>query len=51
VEEIKLLFPEKKITTNNVYEWCKIVESKKTIRTILNENLTIISFGRSSTYE
>jgi hypothetical protein len=51
VEEIKLLFPEKKITTNNVYEWCKIVESKKTIRTILNENLTIIGFGRSSTYE
>jgi hypothetical protein len=51
VEEIKLLFPEKKITTNIVYDWCKIVESKKTIRTILNENLTIIGFGRSSTYE
>jgi hypothetical protein len=51
VKEIKLLFTEKKITTNIVYDWCKIVESKKTIRTILNENLTIIGFGRSSTYE
>jgi hypothetical protein len=51
VKEIKLLFPEKKITTNIVYDWCKVVKSKKTIRNILNENLTIIGFGRSSTYE
>jgi DNA-directed RNA polymerase subunit RPC12/RpoP len=51
VEEIKLLFPEMKITTNIVFDWCRIVESKKTIRNVLNENYTIIGFGRSSTYK
>lgn len=51
VKEIKLLFPEKKITTNIVYDWCKIVKSKKTIRSILNENLTLVGFGRSSNFE
>ncbi|MDP4087521.1 MAG: nuclease-related domain-containing protein [Bacillota bacterium] len=39
VEELRLLFPTKKITTNLVHEWCMVVESKKTIRRILKENL------------
>lgn len=33
-EEFKLLFPEKKITTNNIYEWCKIITCKKRINRI-----------------
>jgi hypothetical protein len=51
VEEIKLLFPEERITTGLVYEWCRIVESKKTIRNILNENLTMVGYGKSSYFE
>lgn len=41
VEEIKILFPEKKITTILVQEWCKVVESKKTIRRILKQNYSV----------
>ncbi|MEQ2528659.1 nuclease-related domain-containing protein [Bacillaceae bacterium CLA-AA-H227] len=40
VEEIRFLFPERKITTNLVYEWCKVIESRKTIRRVLNEIYT-----------
>lgn len=39
VEEIKLLFPDRKITTNLVHEWCKVVPSKKRINRILEKNL------------
>jgi len=35
VEEFKLLFPDKKITTNVIYEWCNIIHSKKAIRKAL----------------
>ncbi|PGY10020.1 nuclease-related domain-containing protein [Bacillus sp. AFS031507] len=38
VEEIKLLFPDKKITTNLVFEWCGVVGSKKTIKKFLMKN-------------
>ncbi|MFP5112763.1 nuclease-related domain-containing protein [Bacillaceae bacterium C204] len=38
VQEITLLFPEKKITTILVKEWCNVIESKKTIRRILKQN-------------
>lgn len=40
VEELKLLFPEQKITTNLVYEWCKGLLSKKRIRSILETKYT-----------
>lgn len=35
VEEYILLFPERKITTNDILEWCEFIKSKKTIRRIL----------------
>lgn len=35
VEEFKLLFPDRRITVTKVHEWCRIIESKKTIRRIL----------------
>jgi ribosomal protein S27AE len=40
VEELKFLFPDKKITTGLVYEWCQVIESRKMIRRILMENYT-----------
>lgn len=40
VKELKLLFPDKKITTNGVHEWCKVVASKKMIRRILMKNFS-----------
>lgn len=38
IEEFKRLFPNEKITTNNMHEWCKIIDSKKTIQRILSKN-------------
>lgn len=35
VDEYRLLLPDRKITTNAIYDWCDIVESRKTIRNIL----------------
>ncbi|MFF2450479.1 nuclease-related domain-containing protein [Neobacillus sp. NPDC058068] len=51
VEEIKILFPDMKITTNIVYEWCGGIVSKKVIRTILKENFKAIGESRHCYYE
>ncbi|WP_066063913.1 nuclease-related domain-containing protein [Neobacillus soli] len=42
VKELKLLFPDRKITTNGIYEWCNVIASKKIIRRILMANLTSV---------
>lgn len=50
VEEFKLLFPNKKITTQMIYEWCAVIKSRKTIRRILRTNFKHIGYGSSSYY-
>lgn len=35
VEEFKLLFPNQKVTTNAIHEWCKIIPEKRRIGRIL----------------
>lgn len=39
-EEFNLLFPEKKITTHNIYEWCKTELHERTVRRILTKYFT-----------
>src|SRR5690625_315358 len=51
VQEFKQLFPSKRITTNTIHHWCRIVPSKKTIRRILKENLHANGTGRGTYYE
>lgn len=51
VAELKFLFPDKKITTGLVYEWCRVIESKKIIRRILMENFSTKGYGRWFHYE
>jgi hypothetical protein len=51
VGEFKLLFPELKITTAAVHEWCKIVESKKRISRILESKYKISGVHQWSFYE
>lgn len=51
VEEYSLLFPNRKITTKDIFEWCQMVESKKRIQRILGRNLKIISNQRWAYYE
>jgi hypothetical protein len=49
VRELQLLFPNIKVTTNLVYEWCKVIESKKQIRRILQKHYKTVG-ARHSTY-
>ncbi|MGD7024378.1 nuclease-related domain-containing protein [Rossellomorea vietnamensis] len=38
VEEFRLLFPERKITTQQIFEWCGVFKDQRRIRKILKEN-------------
>jgi hypothetical protein len=51
VEEFKLLFPERKITTNVIHEWCGVVDSRKRISRILGKNLKITGVHQWTYYE
>ncbi|THE11243.1 NERD domain-containing protein [Bacillus timonensis] len=51
IEEFSLLFPNKRITTNAIYDWCKVINSKKTIRKLLQTNFKHVRFGNSSYFE
>jgi hypothetical protein len=51
VEELRILFPEIRLTTNLVYEWCKVIPSNKTIRRILKLNFKAIGNTKESYYE
>jgi hypothetical protein len=50
-KEFNLLFPNRKITTNVIHDWCKVVQSKKRISRILEIGLKIVSNNRWSYYE
>ena len=50
VAEIIILFPDKRITTNVVLEWCKVVESKKMIGRILKQNFRVMGKKKYSYY-
>jgi hypothetical protein len=51
VEEFKLLFPDKKITTSGIYEWCKFSVSKKVIQKNLKLNYRSVGCHRGFYYE
>jgi hypothetical protein len=51
VGEFKLLFPDRKITTNVIHEWCGVVTSKKTISRALGKHLTIKGVHQWTYYE
>ncbi|OLO42343.1 hypothetical protein BTR23_03755 [Alkalihalophilus pseudofirmus] len=50
IEEYRALFPERKITTNAIYEWCSSIRSKRTIQRILSTNYKHIGHGKSAHY-
>jgi len=39
VYEFQLLFPERKVTSNAIYDWCKIVPLKQRIKRILEKHM------------
>lgn len=51
VREFKKLFPEEKITTNKIHDWCKIVDSKRRIRRILENNFNTVGVHQWTYYE
>ncbi|NHM33764.1 nuclease-related domain-containing protein [Neobacillus terrae] len=50
-KEYKLLFPERKITTNEIYEWCGRSFHKKRISRILAKNYKIYGLGQWAFYQ
>ncbi|WP_346015032.1 nuclease-related domain-containing protein [Metabacillus halosaccharovorans] len=51
VDEFRVLFPNKKITTNGIQDWCKVINSKKRIYRVLKGNLQIRGNRQWSFYE
>ncbi|WP_099157177.1 nuclease-related domain-containing protein [Virgibacillus ndiopensis] len=50
-KEFKLLFPNEKITTNKIHDWCQVVQSKERIRKVLKSNFKIVGVHQWSHYE
>lgn len=48
VKEYILLFPERKVTTNDIYDWCGGIRSKKVIRRVLAKNFKLVGHRTSS---
>lgn len=51
VKEFKLLFPEEKITTNGIFEWCQGVVSSRTILRMLKRNFKMVGRSHSVFFE
>lgn len=50
LEEFRLLFPERQVTTNQMYEWCRGIKDKRAIQRVLSENLNRIGYGPGSQF-
>jgi hypothetical protein len=51
VRELQLLFPNIIITTNLIFEWCKVIESRKQIRRILKKHYEVMGSRHSTHYK
>ncbi|QNG60351.1 NERD domain-containing protein [Bacillus sp. PAMC26568] len=50
VNEFKLLFPNKKITTDQIDDWCGNMKNKRSIQRILRENFIRVGHGKTTKY-
>ncbi|MEH7356854.1 nuclease-related domain-containing protein [Neobacillus drentensis] len=50
VKEFKLLFPDRRITTQSIYEWCEVDLNKRTYCRILKKNYTAFGNTRDTYY-
>jgi len=51
VKEYKLLFPDRKVTTNEIYLWCNEVIPKQRVRRFLEKNFKIVGIHQWAYYE
>ncbi|AXF55417.1 NERD domain-containing protein [Salicibibacter kimchii] len=50
IEEYKFLFPNRKITTNNIYDWCGMKSSKKKVNKLLTNRFIRMGHANASYY-
>ena len=50
-KKYRMLFPERKITTNDIFDWCKIIGYKKRIQRVLAENFELKGYNKRAYYE
>ncbi|QQK76647.1 hypothetical protein HUG15_14455 [Salicibibacter cibarius] len=50
VDEYRFLFPDRKVTTKGIYEWCGMQGSSQKVRQILLNHFKRVGDGRSSYY-
>jgi hypothetical protein len=50
VGEYRLLFPDRKVTTNDIFEWCGGIKSRKEIWRLLSRNFKLIGHGKYTYY-
>ncbi|WP_240190051.1 nuclease-related domain-containing protein [Bacillus sp. P14.5] len=50
LEEFRLLFPERRLSLSQAFDWCGIIKDKKTVRKILNTEFNLTPIGRGSYY-
>jgi hypothetical protein len=50
IQEFRLLFPEQKMTTAMMKEWCKIIESNSSIRKVLEDHFKTVGKRRWAYY-
>lgn len=50
-EKFQLLFPKEQLTTSRIHDWCAVIHSPRTIRTLLKENYQEIGRNKGRHYE
>ncbi|MFA1822006.1 nuclease-related domain-containing protein [Virgibacillus oceani] len=50
IKEFQILFPDKRLTTNIIHDWCMVVKSKQRIRKILSNNFKIVGVHQWAYY-
>lgn len=50
IEEFAALFPDKKITTSGIHEWCQLPSSTKVLRKMLKKHFRPIGYRRHTYY-
>ncbi|MBU9710308.1 nuclease-related domain-containing protein [Evansella tamaricis] len=50
IEELVLLFPDEELTTDRVYQWCKVINCKRRISRLLGEKLKRVGYGYTACY-
>ncbi|MGD7022827.1 nuclease-related domain-containing protein [Rossellomorea vietnamensis] len=51
LEEFRLLFPDRRLSVSQAFDWCGIIKDKKTIKNILSKHFNLIKLGKASYYD